>query len=140
VGNSRQYFSVLYSFIFARLEDVWIYSSRLTAYGSTARLMTEIKRVYRDSDGVRRTAIWEDDNPSILHVKTEVDLTQAIENNKILRELHPRRSTNKLLARGVPLTVAERAIREQWDQRDWARWLDDPDNAAFRIWPGRVGK
>lgn len=102
--------------------------------------MAEIKRVYRNADGVRRTAIWEDDNPSVVHVNTEVDLTQALENNKILRETHPRRSTNKLLARGVPLTVAEKATREQWDASDWAKWLDDPDNVAFRVWPGRVGK
>jgi len=100
--------------------------------------VAEHKHVYRDADGVRRTAIWDDDDPSKLTVKTEVDLTQAIENNKIVRELHPRRGTNKLLARGVPMTVAEQAIREQWDDNDWKRWLNDPDNAAFRIWPGRV--
>lgn len=102
--------------------------------------MTEIKRVYRNSDGVRRTMIWEDDAPEIVHVHTQVDMTQALENNKVMRELHPRRSTNKLLARGVPLTVAEQAMREQWSEADWARWLDDPDNAAFRVWHGRVGK
>ena len=100
----------------------------------------EIKRVYRNSDGVRRTSIWEDDKPEILHVKTEVDLTQAIENNHRLRELHPRRSMNKLVARGVPLTVYEQSVREQWDDKRWAQWLDDPDNAAFRVWQGRVGK
>lgn len=100
--------------------------------------MAERKEVYRNADGVRRTAIWDDEKPSELIVKTEVDLTQAIENNKIVRELHPRRSMNKLVARGVPMTVAEQAIREQWDDNDWKRWLNDPDNAAFRIWPGRV--
>jgi hypothetical protein len=100
----------------------------------------EYQRTYRNSDGVKRTAIWEDSDPLTLHVRTEVDLTQAIENNKIFRELHPRRSTNKLVARGVPLTVAEQAMREQWDQAKWAKWLDDPDNAAFRVWQGRVGK
>jgi hypothetical protein len=103
-------------------------------------VMVERKHVYRDADGVRRTAIWEDDNPSELTVKTEIDLTQAVDNNAILRETHPRRSTNKLVARGVPLTVAEQAIREQWSDRDWAKWLDDPDNAAFRVWQGRVGR
>jgi hypothetical protein len=36
------------------------------------------------------------------------------------------------------MTVAEQAIREQWDDNDWKRGLNDPDNAAFRIWPGRV--
>ena len=65
-------------------------------------------------------------------------MTQAIENNKIVREQHPRRGTNKLLARAVPMTVYERSIVENWDDDDWKRWLNDPDNAAFRIWPGRV--
>jgi hypothetical protein len=100
----------------------------------------ELKRVYRDDGAVKRTMIWEDDTPHIVHVKTELDLTQAIENNKILRDLHPRRSTNKLIARGVPLTVAEQAHREQWDEAKWAQWLDDPDNAAFRVWQGQVGR
>lgn len=102
--------------------------------------MAERSFVYYDAYGVRRTSIWDDDDPETIHVKTEVDITQALENNAILRELHPRRSTNKLVARGVPLTIAEKAMREGWDDRDWARWLDDPDNAAFRIWQGRVGK
>jgi hypothetical protein len=100
----------------------------------------ERKVVYRNDGTVKRTMVWEDDDPLTLHVQTEQDLTQAIENNKVLRELHPRRSTNKLLARGVPISVAEKAMLEQWDEQDWARWLDDPDNAAFRVWQGRVGK
>lgn len=102
--------------------------------------MAESKFVYRNSDGVIRTSIYDDDYPDRVVIHTQVDLEQTIENNKIFRELHPRRSTNKLIARGVPLTIAEQAMREQWDERDWARWLDNPDNAAFRIWQGRVGK
>jgi len=102
--------------------------------------MAERKVVYRNDGAVKRTMVWEDDQPDIIHVYTEQDLTQAIENNKILREQHPRRSTNKLVARGVPIQVAEKAMLEGWDEQDWARWLDDPDNAAFRIWQGRVGR
>jgi hypothetical protein len=100
--------------------------------------MAERKVIYRNGDGVRRTMIWEDTDPYTVHVQTQVDMTQALENNKVMRELHPRRSTNKLLARAVPMTVAEQAIRENWDDSDWKKWLNDPDNAAFRIWPGRV--
>ena len=100
--------------------------------------MTERKVVYRNDGAVKRTMIWEDDVPEIVHVYTEADMTQTIENNKVMRELHPRRSTNKLIARGVPITVAEKALREQWDANDWKKWLNDPDNAAFRVWPGRV--
>jgi len=102
--------------------------------------MAEIKRTYRNDGAVKRTMVWEDDQPEIIHVYTEQDMTQIIENNKVMRELHPTRSTNKLVARGVPITVAERAMREDWDEKDWAKWLDDPDNAAFRVWQGRVGK
>ena len=102
--------------------------------------MAESKLVYRNDGAVKRTGIWDEDDPFKYTVQTTQDLTQAIENNKIMRELHPRRSTNKLIARGVPLAVAEQAMREQWDERDWAKWLDDPDNAAFRVWQGRVGK
>jgi hypothetical protein len=100
----------------------------------------ERKIVYKNDGTVKRTMVWEDDDPSVIRIYTEQDLTQAVENNKILRELHPRRSTNKLVARGVPISVAEKAMLEQWDEQDWARWLDDPDNAAFRVWQGRVGK
>ena len=102
--------------------------------------MAEQKWVYQDDGTVKRTMVWDDDNPSTVHVYTEQDLTQAIENNKILADLHPRRSTNKLVARGVPISVYEKSMLEDWDSRDWARWLDDPNNRAFRVWQGRVGK
>ena len=100
--------------------------------------MAEIKKVYRNDGAAKRVMIWEDDKPEIIHVYTEQDMTQTIENNKVMRELHPRYSTNKLVARGVPIAVAEKALREDWDEKDWQRWLNDPDNAAFRVWRGRV--
>ena len=100
--------------------------------------MAEKKFVYRDDGAVKRTLITDDEDPYTIRVFTEQDMTQTLENNAVMRELHPRRSNNKLLARGVPITVAEKAIRENWDDNDWKKWLNDPDNAAFRIWPGRV--
>lgn len=56
-----------------------------------------------------------------------------------MRELHPQKSTNVLLARGIPMTVYEQSILEQWDDKKWNQWLNDPDNAAFRIAGGWVG-
>ena len=100
--------------------------------------MAEHKTQYWSNGVALRTMIWDDDTPDLVHVYTELDLEQTIKNNKIMQELHPRRSTNKLVARGVPLTVAEKAMREQWDESDWGKWLNDPDNAAFRVWRGRV--
>jgi hypothetical protein len=99
--------------------------------------MAERKVVYRNDGAAKRTMILDDDYPDRVVVHTEQDMTQTIENNKVMRELHPK-SSNKLLARGVPIAVAEQALREDWDQDDWKKWLNDPDNAAFRVWPGRV--
>jgi len=100
--------------------------------------MAEKKIVYMNDGAVKRTMILDDDTPYVVRVLTESDMTQTVENNKVMRELHPQRSTNKLVARGVPITVAEQALREGWDDNDWKKWLNDPDNAAFRVWPGRV--
>lgn len=98
----------------------------------------ESKFVYRNSDGVKRTMIHDSDDPFALTVSTEVDMTAVVENNKIMRELHPEHSMNKLVARGIPMTVYEQSIHEQWDDARWNRWLNDPDNAAFRVWQGWV--
>jgi len=98
----------------------------------------ESRLVYKNEDGVRRTFITDTDNPHQLVVKTEVVMDGVIETNKIMRELHPTKSTNKLVARGVPLTVYERSVHEGWDDKDWDRWLNDSDNAVFRVWEGRV--
>lgn len=97
----------------------------------------EYRTTYHNAHGVRRTAITDSENPDTLRVYTEVDMDEVIEGIKRDRELHPSKSTNKLLAR-VPLTVYEKSIIEQWDDNDWKKWLNDPDNEVFRVWRGRV--
>lgn len=97
----------------------------------------EHSKVYVDGNGVRRTLHWSEDDPDTFGVNTEVDVEQLVKNNAALAELHPQRSTNKLAAR-VPLTIYEQSVIEDWDEERWKRWLNDPDNAMFRVWPGRV--
>jgi hypothetical protein len=97
----------------------------------------ESKFTYRNSDGVRRTSIADDATPGVVRVFTEVEMDGVLEGIKRDREALRPGSTNKLLAR-APLTVVERSIHEQWDDGDWKKWLNDPDNACFRVWPGRV--
>ena len=95
-------------------------------------------RVYRNSDGVRRTMLLDPDKPDQVTVHTEVDVTKLLENNRALEEgLRHSKSPNKLLAR-VPMTVYEKSMIEDWDDDDWKKWLNDPDNSAFRVWKGRV--
>lgn len=39
----------------------------------------------------------------------------------------------------VPVTVYEQAVAEGWDNPDgWREWLNNPDNAPFRTWKGRI--
>lgn len=90
---------------------------------------------YQNRDGVRRTVHPETKDKFTVH--TEQDLTEILEGIKRDRDLHPTRSANKHLAR-VPISIYEQSVRENWDDADWKKWLNDPDNAAFRVWQGRV--
>lgn len=99
----------------------------------------ESRILYRNSDGVRRTFLldWEKPNEFVVH--TEVEMDEVLKNIAVDREaeLSKRFKTNRVLAR-VPMTVYEQSLLEQWDEADWKKWLNDPDNAAFRVWPGQV--
>lgn len=97
----------------------------------------ESRIIYRNDGIVKRTSIVDSETPHVLRVDTEIDLESTLESIKRDRDLQPVRSMNKLVAR-VPMTVMEKSIHEQWDDNDWKKWLNDPDNAAFRIWQGRV--
>lgn len=99
----------------------------------------ERRQVYYRSDGVTRTAVTDTEKPFQIKVFTEVEMDAVLDSIKLEREarvVNPK-SPNKLVAR-VPMTIMEQSIHEQWDEADWKKWLNDPDNAAFRIWKGRV--
>jgi hypothetical protein len=97
----------------------------------------EYRTTYHHRDGVKRTSIEDSERPGQLRVFTEVEMDAVLEGVKRDREALSPGSTNKLLAR-APLTVVEQSIHEQWDEGDWKKWLNDPANACFRVWPGRV--
>jgi len=97
----------------------------------------ESKIVYRQDSGVRRTSIVDTDNPFQLKVYTEVEMDEVLEGIKRARDNQNPHGVNKLVAR-VPMTVYEQSLLEQWDEADWKKWLNDPDNSAFRIWQGQV--
>lgn len=99
----------------------------------------ESRIVYRNSDGVRRTALVDPSNPHQFTVHTEVEMDEVLESIKRAREAEESTpfATNRLLAK-VPMTVYEQSLVEQWDEADWKKWLNDPDNAAFRVWRGHV--
>lgn len=41
----------------------------------------------------------------------------------------------------VPMCFFDKAAKEGWlhDRAKWHRFLNDPDNAGFRVWRGNIG-
>jgi hypothetical protein len=96
------------------------------------------KLTYYSAHGtVRRTIHTDPDDP--YRFTQETSLVYPDDFAQRNRELGEEQTGNmKLVARGVPLFVYEQSVREEWDEKRWAQWLNDPDNAAFRVWRGRV--
>ena len=99
--------------------------------------MTERRTIYRNADGVRRTLITDDERPQDFTVQTEQVLDQILDSVERDRSIMSHNGVNKLLAR-IPIEIFERSVHQQWDEGDWARWLNSSDAAPFRIWQGRV--
>ena len=97
--------------------------------------MSERRRIYRDSDGLRRTIIFDDEDPSKFVVQTEQVVDEVLGSVERDREIMGH-GVNKVLAR-LPVEVYERAVHEQWDEGDWAKYLNSSEAAPFRIWRGR---
>jgi hypothetical protein len=94
-------------------------------------------RIYKNSDGVRRTILTDNDRPGEFTVKTEQDVEPVLDSVERDRAMMAHNGHNKLLAR-IPVTIFERSVHEGWDEADWARWLNSSEAAPFRIWQGRV--
>ena len=83
---------------------------------------------------VRRRIFVDDQDPyKFTQQTTQVLPERLAEQNRALGELTSLQSPVRVLARGVPLVVYEQSVREQWDEARWTRWLEDPDNAMFRV-------
>lgn len=67
------------------------------------------------------------------------DLTPIIEQAKFDRENHVQSNDMKLVGY-IPAAVVEQMMREGSfnDEAALKRWLNDPQNACFRVWGGRV--
>lgn len=83
---------------------------------------------------VRRTIHIDDHTPYKYTQQIEQALPERLaEQNRQLGEETRLSSPVRLLARGVPIAVYEQSVREEWDEARWTRWLEDPDNAMFRV-------
>jgi hypothetical protein len=99
--------------------------------------VSERQRIYRDRDGVRRTLLWDDEDPDQVTVHTQQDVEPVLDSVERDRAIMAMNGVNKLLAR-IPVSIFERSVHEEWDDGDWKRWLNSSEAAPFRIWGGRV--
>jgi|TARA_B100000123_G_scaffold234813_1_gene185503 hypothetical protein len=69
---------------------------------------------------------------------TTQDVSNTIGYVKQLRDNTPGKDLRHVAE--VPLVIWEKAVQEGWhkDKAKWRQWLNNPDNAIFRTWPGKV--
>jgi hypothetical protein len=93
-----------------------------------------------DHRGTVLKTIFVDDNDHDRMVElTEQDIEPILEAVKRKRETHVQDSEMKLAA-VIPAAVVEQMMRDgSWgDEAALKRWMNDPQNACFRVWSGKV--
>lgn len=100
--------------------------------------MTTAKRLLSAFGGKLTYAHFDSDRPDGYIPETVQDVEPIIERAKILSEETPGKDWRHVAC--IPLIVFDRAYREGWlhDDAKWRAWVNDPDNKAFRTWPGHI--
>jgi hypothetical protein len=85
----------------------------------------------------RRQTIWHEEDGR-LFIETRQDCEAIVEAARILAEAPPAGELRH--AAFIPEAVLNQAFVEGWfhDAAAWKRWANDPANAAFRTWQGRL--
>lgn len=101
------------------------------------------KLIYDQHGDIKRVVHWDADQGFFGDFAIELiqNLDPLLEQNKRLREQSQKGQATKqtfTLMGSVPAFIIEKADREQWDAKDWDRFFNDPDNAVFKTYWGRV--
>ena len=70
---------------------------------------------------MRRTLVWEEEDPSWFGVFAEADMTNLARLNREQGERERATDITTTIAR-VPFTVWEKAYAENWDKSDWNKF------------------
>lgn len=86
----------------------------------------------------RRTLVYHELGEGRVALEARQDVAPIVAAARVLAEQAPGRDFRH--AAFIPEIVLDRAMREGWlhDKAAWKRWANDPANAAFRTWPGRL--
>lgn len=72
------------------------------------------------------------------YVETRQNVDHIIEAARIMADEKPGKDFRH--AAYIPAAVMDRAFNEGWfhDPKAWKRWANDPANACYRTWGGRL--
>ena len=106
------------------------------------------KKIPIENTGVTKTILHSDDSEGKIHIETTQDIQPVLEENKIRRNLGEFHNKKKdwYHAASIPLVVVQQLVKKGImhphgavkDKARFKKWVNDPDNRAFRIWQGNL--
>jgi len=106
------------------------------------------KKIPIENTGITKTILHSDDSEGKIHIETTQDIQPVLEENKIRRNLGEFHNKKKdwYHAASIPLVVVQQLVKKGImhphgavkDKARFKKWVNDPDNRAFRIWQGNV--
>ena len=106
------------------------------------------KKIPIENTGVTKTILHSDDSEGKIHIETTQDVQPVLEENKIRRNLGEFHNKKKdwYHAASIPLVVVQQLVKKGImhphgavkDKARFKKWVNDPDNRAFRIWQGNL--
>lgn len=106
--------------------------------------MTTLKTLLSRTNGMSEVLHFDYNNGAqALHTVTHEDMDPLLDRVKEIKDTANWEKTRKEPMRHVaviPQFVLDKAAREGWfnDKQKWTDWANDPINACFRTWPGRI--
>ena len=103
--------------------------------------MTTKKTVITQKKDLKAEFITESvgrDDKIVYHTQQNVET--VIEHVKHIKDTTVKQGMDMRHVAEVPMVIYQKAMREGWsnDEKAWKRWLNNPDNKAFRTWEGKV--
>ena len=99
--------------------------------------MSSLKKLLDWSQRETETFHW-DQHENQFTVQHQEDVEPLIEAAKDMSYLEPGKDLRH--AAFIPKFVLNQAFREGWfnDRKAWKKWANQPENKAFRTWPGQL--
>lgn len=98
--------------------------------------MADKKLLSATPEELRKVIVHKEDG--VRRVETKQDVSHILKAAEMMRDVTPGKEMRH--AAFIPKTVLDQAFIEGWfhDKKKWKEWANDPANACYRTWPGRL--